>query len=235
MESRISARDLFDAIYGLRTFLVHYEDALVQASLALLTRNHMFVVGPSGQGKHVSVFAVGAFRRRGHLSAPAFRLHHPGPPHRSTDSVPLPPGRQADLLHRRRDLRLPACSHGRMAGCRVALARALNTILLERKFITKDAIYDCRLHTAFMTGNHVPQGEQWEAVKSRELFFFHAPQLKNIAGRFSAMETADWRKTGKYAHAGIPFNQVEALCQDVEQVRLSPGVHARSRMVHRAL
>src|SRR5258706_7641697 len=51
MEKRATARDLFDAIYGLRTFLVGYDEALIQASLALLTRNHMFLVGPTGQGK----------------------------------------------------------------------------------------------------------------------------------------------------------------------------------------
>jgi hypothetical protein len=106
----------------------------------------------------------------------------------------------------------------------VALARALNTILLERRFVTKDQVYDCRLHSAFMTGNHVPQGEQWDAVKARELFFFHAPELHNIAGRFCAMETADLRRLGKYPHAGIPFSEVEALACDVESVRLSPGV-----------
>ena len=224
-ESRISAKDLFDAIYGLRTFLIHYEDALVQATLALLTKNHMFVVGPTGQGKStfltlLSELFDGAAIFRPQLSAFTIPDHLIGPP---IPSLYRREGKQIYYIDGGIcDCQLALMEEWPDAG--VALARALNTILLERKFITKDAIYECRLHSAILTGNQVPQGEQWEAVKARELFFFHAPTLKNIAGRFSAMETADWRKTGKYAHAGIPFTDVEALCNDVEQVRLSPGV-----------
>ncbi len=225
MDDRITARDLFDAIYGLRTFLVGYEDALVQAALALLTRNHMFLVGPTGQGKStflslLSELFDGAAIFRPQLSAFTIPDHLIGPP---IPSVYRREGKQIYYIDGGMcDAQLALLEEWPDAG--VALARALNTILLERRFVTKDQIYECRLHSAFMTGNHVPQGEQWEAVKARELFFFHAPTLRNIAGRFCAMETADLRRSGKYALAGIPFSTVEALAHDVEMVRLSPGV-----------
>jgi MoxR-like ATPase len=225
MEKRTTARDLFDAIFGLRTFLVEYDEALVQAALALLTRNHMFLVGPSGQGKStfltlLSELFDGAAIFRPQLSAFTIPDHLIGPP---IPSVYRREGKQLYYINGGIcDSQLALLEEWPDAG--VALARALNTILLERRFVTKDQIYDVRLHSAFMTGNHVPQGEQWEAVKARQLFFFQAPRLRSITGRFSAMETNDLRKSGKYPHAGIPFSDVEALARDVDAVRISPGV-----------
>ncbi len=225
MERRTSARDLFDAIYGLRTFLVGYDDALIQAALALLTRNHMFLVGHTGQGKStfltlLSELFDGAVIFRPQLSAFTIPDHLIGPP---IPSVYRREGKQLYYIDGGIcDAQLALMEEWPDAG--VALARALNTILLERRFVTKDQVYDCHLHSAFMTGNSVPQGEQWEAVKARELFFFQAPLLRNIAFRFAAMETADLRRSGKYPHAGIPFSDVDLLAKEVETVRLSPGV-----------
>jgi MoxR-like ATPase len=225
MEKRVSARDLFDAIYGLRTFLVGYEDALVQSALALLTRNHMFLVGPTGQGKSTFLTLLsdlfdGAAIFRPQLSAFTIPDHLIGPP------IPSVYRREGKQLYYTDggicDAQLALLEEWPDAG--VALARALNTILLERRFVTKDQVYECRLHTAFMTGNHVPQGEQWEAVKARQLFFFQAPRLKSVAGRFCAMETADKRRNGKNPHAGIPFSEVENLAREAEAVRVAPGV-----------
>lgn len=225
MESRTNARDLFDAIYGLRTFLVGYDDALIQAALALLTRNHMFLVGPTGQGKStfltlLSELFDGAAIFRPQLSAFTIPDHLIGPP---IPSVYRREGKQLYYIDGGIcDAQLALMEEWPDAG--VALARALNTILLERRFVTKDQVYDCHLHSAFMTGNSVPQGEQWEAVRARELFFFHAPKLRNITFRFEAMETTDMRKMGKYPQAGIPFADVQLLADEVETVRLSPGV-----------
>src|SRR5438105_3301540 len=225
MEKRITARDLFDAIYGLRTFLVGYDDALIQAALALLTRNHMFLVGPTGQGKStflnlLSELFDGAAIFHPQLSAFTIPDHLIGPP---IPSLYRREGKQIYYIDGGIcDCQLALMEEWPDAG--VALARALNTILLERRFVTKDQVYDCHLHSAFMTGNSVPQGEQWEAVKARELFFFQAPLLRNIGFRFAAMETADLRRNGKYPHAGIPFTDVETLAKEVETVSLSPGV-----------
>src|SRR5205085_7659195 len=85
MEKRTTARYLFDAIFGLRTFLVEYDDALIQAALALLTRNHMFLVGPTGQGKStflslLSELFDGAAIFRPQLSAFTIPDHLIGPP-----------------------------------------------------------------------------------------------------------------------------------------------------------
>src|SRR5258706_9640688 len=225
MENRTTARDLFDAIYGLRTFLIGYDDALIQAASALLTRNHMFVVGHTGQGKStfltlLSELFDGAAIFRPQLSAFTIPDHLIGPP---IPSVYRREGKQLYYIDGGMcDSQLALLEEWPNAG--VALARALNTILLERRFVTKDQVYECRLHSAFMTGNSVPQGDQWEAVKARELFFFQAPILRNISGRFAAMETADLRKNGKYPHAGIPFSDVEALAREVDKVRLAPGI-----------
>jgi MoxR-like ATPase len=225
MEKRTTARDLFDAIYGLRTYLIEYDEALIQATLALLTRNHMFLVGPTGQGKStfltlLSELFDGAAIFRPQLSAFTIPDHLIGPP---IPSVYRREGKQLYYIDGGIcDAQLCLLEEWPDAG--VALARALNTILLERRFVTKDAIYDVRLHSAFMTGNSAPQGAQWEAVQARQLFFFQAPRLRSIAGRFSAMETADLRKGGKYPHAGIPWSDVEALSREVDGVRISPGV-----------
>lgn len=225
MEKRINARDLFDATFGLRTFLVGYDDALVQAALALLTRNHVFLVGPTGQGKStfltlLSELFDGASIFRPQLSAFTIPDHLIGPP---IPSVYRREGKQVYYIDGGIcDAQLALLEEWPDAG--VALARALNTILLERRFVTKDQVVECHLHSAFMTGNHVPQGEQWEAVKARQLFFFQAPRLRSITGRFCAMETADLRRSGKYPPAGIPFSEVERLSREVETVRVSPGV-----------
>ena len=85
MEKRTTASELFDAIYGLRTFLVEYDEALIQAALALLTRNHMFLVGPTGQGKStfltlLSELFDGAAIFRPQLSAFTIPDHLIGPP-----------------------------------------------------------------------------------------------------------------------------------------------------------
>lgn len=225
MEKRLSARDLFDAVYGLRTFLVGYEDALVQAALGLLTRNHMFLVGPTGQGKSTFLSLLsdlfdGAVIFRPQLSAFTVPDHLIGPP---IPSVYRREGKQVYYVEGGIcDAHLALLEEWPDAG--VALARALNTILLERRFVTKDHVVDCRLYSAFMTGNHVPSGEGWEAVKARQLFVFYAPRLRSVATRYSAMEAADLRKSGKYSHSGIPFSEVECLCRDIENIRVSSGV-----------
>lgn len=225
MEKRTTARDLFDAIYGLRTFLIDYDDALIQAALALLTRNHMFLVGPTGQGKStfltlLSELFDGAAIFRPQLSAFTIPDHLIGPP---IPSVYRREGKQLYYIDGGIcDAQVALLEEFPDAG--VALARALNTILLERRFVTKDQVYSVRLHSAFMTGNHVPHGEQWEAVRARQLFFFQAPKLRSISGRFSAMETIELRRSGKYPHAGIPWADIDALAKDVDGVRVSPGV-----------
>jgi MoxR-like ATPase len=225
MEKRTTARDLFEAIHGLRTYLVDYDEALIQAALALLTRNHMFLVGPTGQGKStfltlLSELFDGAAIFRPQLSAFTIPDHLIGPP---IPSVYRREGKQVYYLDGGIcDAQLALLEEFPDAG--VALARALNTILLERRFATKDQVVEVRLHSAIMTGNHVPQGEQWEAVKARQLFFFQAPRLRSIAGRFAAMESTDLRRALKYPHAGIPWADVEALAHEVEAVRISPGV-----------
>jgi MoxR-like ATPase len=222
---RLTARTLFDAVYGLRTFLVGYEDALTQAALALLTRNHLFLVGPTGQGKStflslLSELFDGAAIFRPQLSAFTIPDHLIGPP---IPSVYRREGKQLYYIDGGVcDAQLALFEEWPDAG--VALARALNTILLERRFVTKDAVYECRLHSAFMTGNHLPQGEQWEAVRARQLFLFQAPRLQTIAGRFQAMEAADLRRGSKYPHAGIPFEELELLSREVEAVHLSSGI-----------
>lgn len=185
----------------------------------------MFLVGPTGQGKSTFITLLselfdGAAIFRPQLSAFTIPDHLIGPP---IPSVYRREGKQLYYIDGGIcDAQLALLEEWPDAG--VALARALNTILLERRFVTKDAIYDVRLHSAFMTGNHAPQGVQWEAVQARQLFFFQAPKLRSIRGRFSAMETADLRKSGKYPRAGIPWGDVEALAQEVEGVRISPGV-----------
>jgi len=185
----------------------------------------MFLVGPTGQGKSTFITLLselfdGAAIFRPQLSAFTIPDHLIGPP---IPSVYRREGKQLYYIDGGIcDAQLALLEEWPDAG--VALARALNTILLERRFVTKDAVYDVRLHSAFMTGNHAPQGAQWEAVQARQLFFFQAPKLRSIMGRFSAMETADLRKSGKYPHAGIPWSDVEALAHEVEGVRISPGI-----------
>ncbi len=225
MERRYTAKDIFEAVLDLRAFLVGYDDALVQAALALLTRNHMFIVGPTGQGKSTLLTLLAdlfedAVLFRPQLSAFTVPDHLIGPP---IPSVYRREGRQIYYVEGGIcDAHFALMEEWPDAG--VALARALNTILLERRFVTKDQVYVCRLHSAFMTGNHMPQGEQWEAVKARQMFVFQAPRLKTIATRFCAMEAADRRGSGKYPAQGIPYRDLETACREVEQTRVSSGI-----------
>jgi MoxR-like ATPase len=204
---------------------VGYEEALIQVTLALLTRNHMFIVGPTGQGKStlltlLSELLEGASIFHPQLSAFTLPDHLIGPP---IPSVYRLEGKQIYYIDGGIcDSQLAFLEEWPDAG--VALARALNTILLERQYVTKDQIYNCNLHSAFMTGNHVPQGEHWEAVKARQLFFFQAPTLHNISGRFLAMSSADRRRAGKQNRKTIPFSEVERLAKKVRTIPISPGV-----------
>src|SRR5258706_12122182 len=154
MENRTTARDLFDAIYGLRTFLIGYDDALIQAALALLTRNHMFVVGHTGQGKStfltlLSELFDGAAIFRPQLSAFTIPDHLIGPP---IPSVYRREGKQLYYINGGIcDSQVALLEEFPHAGG--ALARALYTILPERRFVTKNQIYSVRLPTAFLSGD----------------------------------------------------------------------------------
>jgi hypothetical protein len=67
----------------------------------------------------------------------------------------------------------------------VALARSLNTILYERVFEVKDQEpLPAELHTAILTANQAPHGEEWKAVWSRIAFRFTPPEVNTSWGRF---------------------------------------------------
>ena len=107
----------------------------------------------------------------------------------------------------------------------VALARSLNTILYERLFEVKDqAALPASLHTALLTANQAPHGEEWKAVWSRIAFRFTPPEVTTPWGRFQTGQVY----LHTHGHAPelplVEIDQVHELSRQREYMDVPPGV-----------
>jgi len=214
------------ALDTLKEHLIGYDDGVEQFKLALLTGQHILLVGRPGRGKsYPSRLFLGAVRNakifRTQITAYTMPDHLVGAPIPHTY---LEEGRQVyntDNGILNCDL---ACLEEFTDGP-VALARSLNTILYERLFEVKDQDpLPAKLHTAVLTANQAPHGEEWKAVWSRIAFRFTPPEVSSSWGRF---------QTGQvylHTHGHVPLlplvemDEVHALWSQRESMDVPPGV-----------
>ncbi len=214
------------ALDTLKEHLIGYDDGVEQFKLALITGQHILLVGKPGRGKsYPSRMFLGAVRNarifRTQITAYTMPDHLVGAPIPQTY---LEQGRQVyNTDHGILNCDL-ACLEEFTDGP-VALARSLNTILYERLFEVKDQDpLPASLHTAVLTANQAPHGEEWKAVWSRIAFRFTPPEVSSSWGRF---------QTGQvylHTHGHVPIlplvdmEQVHELWKMRETMEVPPGV-----------
>lgn len=214
------------ALDTLKEHLVGYDDGVEQFKLALLTRQHLLLVGRPGRGKsYPARLFLGAVRNarvfRTQITAYTMPDHLVGAPIPHTY---LEEGRQIHnvengILTSHLAL-LEEFSDGP-----VALARSLNTILYERLFEVKDQpSLPAELHTAVLTANQAPHGEDWKAVWSRIAFRFTPPEVTSPWGRFQTGQVY----LHTHGHAPqlplVDMEQVRELSAQRENMEAPPGV-----------
>lgn len=214
------------ALDTLKEHLVGYDDGVEQYKLALLTGQHMLLVGRPGRGKsypgRLFINCVrGARIFRTQITAYTMPDHLVGAPIPHTY---LEEGRQVYNT----DNGILNCDLAMLeefSDGPVALARSLNTILYERLFEVKDqAPLPATLHTALLTANQAPHGEEWKAVWSRIAFRFTPPEVTTPWGRFQTGQVY----LHTHGHAPelplIEIDQVRELAHQREMLDVPPGV-----------
>ena len=214
------------ALDTLKEHLVGYDDGVEQFKLALLTAQHVLLVGRPGRGKsypgRLFVNCVrGAHIFRTQITAYTMPDHLVGAPIPHTY---LEEGRQVYNT----DNGILNCDLAMLeefSDGPVALARSLNTILYERLFEVKDQPpFPATLHTALLTANQAPHGEEWKAVWSRIAFRFTPPEVTTPWGRFQTGQVY----LHTHGHAPelplVDMDQVRDLSNQREFLDVPPGV-----------
>ena len=214
------------ALDTLKEHLVGYDDGVEQYKLALLTGQHVLLVGRPGRGKsypgRLFINCVrGAHIFRTQITAYTMPDHLVGAPIPHTY---LEEGRQVYNT----DNGILNCDLAMLeefSDGPVALARSLNTILYERLFEVKDQPpFPATLHTALLTANQAPHGEEWKAVWSRIAFRFTPPEVTSGWGRFQTGQVY----LHTHGHAPelplVDMEQVRELSHQREFLDVPPGV-----------
>jgi hypothetical protein len=214
------------ALDTLKEHLVGYDDGVEQFKLALITGQHMLLVGRPGRGKsYPARLFLGAVRNarlfRTQITAYTMPDHLVGAPIPDTY---LREGRQVYNT----DNGILTCDLALLeefSDGPVALARSLNTILYERIFEVKDqAPLPAHLHSALLTANQAPHGEEWKAVWSRIAFRYTPAEVTSPWGRF---ETGN---VYMHTHGHAPnlplveMEQVRELAEQRERMEIPAGV-----------
>ncbi|HEV2473094.1 MAG TPA: AAA family ATPase [Chthonomonadales bacterium] len=214
------------ALDTLKEHLVGYDDGVDQFKLALLTGQHILLVGRPGRGKsYPARLFLGAVRNarifRTQITAYTMPDHLVGAPIPHTY---LEEGRQ---VYNTDDgiLRCDLALLEEFTDGPVALARSLNTVLYERLFEVKDqAPLPAELHTSILTANQAPHGEEWKAVWSRIAFRFTPPEVATPWGRFQTAQVY----LHTHGHAPIlpliEMDEVRELACHRENMEVPPGV-----------
>lgn len=210
----------------LKEHLVGYDECVEQFKLALLTGQHMLLVGRPGRGKsYPARLFIGAVRNactfRTQITAYTMPEHLVGAPIPHTY---LEEGRQ---IYNTENgiLNCDIALLEEFSDGPVALARSLNTILYERVFEVKDQpALPARLHSAILTANQAPHGEEWKAVWSRIAFRFTPPEVTSPWGKFQTAQVY----LHTHGHAPqmplVDMDQVVELSRQREKIDIPPGV-----------
>ena len=222
----MSDTDFSNALDTLKEHLVGYDDGVEQFKLALLTGQHLLLVGKPGRGKsYPARLFVGAI-----TSARVFRTQitaYTMPDQLVGAPIPhtyLEEGRQVYNT----DNGILNCDLALLEEFTdgpVALARSLNTILYERLFEVKDqAPLPASLRNAILTANQAPRGEEWKAVWSRIAFRFTPPEVTSPWGKFQTAQVY----LHSHGHAPtlplVDIEQVSELSCRRENMEVPAGV-----------
>lgn len=215
-----------DALDTLKEHLVGYDEGIEQFKLALLTAQHILLVGKPGRGKSYparlftgSVQHARLFRTQ--ITAYTMPDHLVGAPIPHTY---LEEGKQVyNTEHGILNCDLALLEE--FSDGPVALARSLNTVLYERTFEVKDQDpVPAELHTAILTANKAPHGEEWKAVWSRIAFRFTPPEVTSSWGRFQTGQVY----LHTHGHAPnlplVDMDQVKELSEQCAHKEVPPGV-----------
>lgn len=215
-----------DRLDTLKDHLVGYDDGVEQFKLALLTGQHMLLVGKPGRGKsypaRLFMGAVqGARVFRTQITAYTMPDHLVGAP---IPQLYLEEGRQIYNIENGL-LNCDLAMLEEFSDGPVALARSLNTVLYERVFEVKDQPpLPAQLHTAILTANQAPHGEEWKAVWSRIAFRYTPPEVSSPWGRFQTAQVY----LHTHGHAPVmplvDMDQVRDLSCRREKMEVPPGV-----------
>ena len=222
----MSDTDFSNALDTLKEHLVGYDDGIEQFKLALLTGQHILLVGKPGRGKsypaRLFVCAITSARVfRTQITAYTMPDQLVGAPIPHTY---LEEGRQVYNT----DNGILNCDIALLEEFTdgpVALARSLNTILYERLFEVKDqAPLPASLRNAILTANQAPRGEEWKAVWSRIAFRFTPPEVTTPWGKFQTAQVY----LHSHGHAPVlPLVDIEQVCElslRRENMEVPPGV-----------
>ena len=222
----MSDTDFSNTLDALKEHLVGYDEGIEQFKLALLTGQHLLLVGKPGRGKsYPARLFVGAI-----TSARVFRTQitaYTMPDQLVGAPIPhtyLEEGRQVYNT----DNGILNCDIALLEEFTdgpVALARSLNTILYERLFEVKDqAPLPASLHNAILTANQAPRGEEWKAVWSRIAFRFTPPEVTSPWGKFQTAQVY-LHSHGHAPHLPlVDIEQVRELSCRRENMEVPPGV-----------
>ena len=214
------------ALDTLKEHLIGYDDGVEQFKLALLTGQHVLLVGRPGRGKsYPSRMFLGAVR-----GAKIFRTQitaYTMPDHLVGAPIPQTYLEQGKQVYNTENgiLNCDLACLEEFSDGPVALARSLNTILYERLFEVKDQEpLPASLHTAVLTANQAPHGEEWKAVWSRIAFRFTPPEVSSSWGRFQTGQV--YLHTHGHAPSVplVDMEQVRELCGQRERMEVPPGV-----------
>lgn len=226
MTEAMSDISFSSALDTLKEHLIGYDDGVEQFKLALLTGQHMLLVGKPGRGKsYPARLFMGCIQNarlfRTQITAYTMPDHLVGAPIPHTY---LEQGKQVyNTEHGILNCDLAMLEE--FSDGPVALARSLNTILYERVFEVKDQEpLPSDLHTAILTANQAPHGEEWKAVWSRIAFRYTPPEVTSSWGRFQTAQVY----LHTHGHAPkmplVDMEQVRELANQCAHLEVPPGV-----------
>lgn len=212
-----SARQLVDRFHEVAKVVIGCEDILVQALLALMTREHLLWVGKPGRAKSFTARIImqmltGARLFRTQINQDTLPASIFG------NAIPneyLETGREIFNLD-------GGIAHADLVlleeffdGNR-DLVRSVLTVLNERRFEAKDMVTDCPLHTAILTTNWKAMDAASEAVRDRLVFKATFPDIEGLTGRLQVYKAYLSYAGNTPMVSPFPFDEIQAVAALVE-------------------
>ncbi len=212
-----TGRKIRTAFKNLSEYAIGWEDVLTQTMFALATREHAFWFSGPGQAKSwtaravFSMFSGAKFFKtqitKDMLPNALFGNEIPDEYMRTGREIFNLEGGIADAHFVFLDEFLDAPDY---------LARAINTIVNERRFERKDMQVDVPLHSAIMTTNFNRFGLAMEAVRDRMMCKALIPRVERLTDRLSMHNTYIEHHGQIPSLPQVPFEELAAFVDAVE-------------------
>jgi MoxR-like ATPase len=210
---------LQEVIEDINGNLLERTDVVRGVILALLAKRHVFLLGPPGTAKSMTVDALqarvtGAERFKILMT----RFTEPNEVIGPLDLKAL----NAGVYHRLTDGYLPTAHLAFLDECFKANSAILNSLLMmlnEREYRDGAKITQVPLMTCVGASNELPQGEDLGALYDRFLLRYFVPYLTEDSN-FAAMLAL----TSVAPKVTVDLDEVKAAQRDVQTVKLSPDI-----------